>query len=189
MNQFLADCSECGRHLCHAMLLPRQESAEALARFRRDGTLDLGTARVERHGKAAVLLLSNKRLLNSEDNATQTATEIGAQCASSIPTARSRCCAATWCRGQICRPSRVQRRHQPQAYLLRQDPLPVVPGPLPGLREQDVRGLARPEVRPDEVSGDSIESCGSRRSRPSRSAAAARSCWRPTSTSPRATPT
>src|SRR5690348_16492405 len=28
-NQFLAD-PECGRHLCHAMLLPREESAEAL---------------------------------------------------------------------------------------------------------------------------------------------------------------
>jgi thioesterase DpgC len=76
-NQFLAD-PECGRHLCHAMLLPRPESADALAKFRRDGRLDLGTARVERQGKAAVLLLSNKRFLNAEDNATQTATEIGA---------------------------------------------------------------------------------------------------------------
>jgi thioesterase DpgC len=76
-NQFLAD-PECGRHLCHAMLLPREEAAEALAKFRRDGKLDLGTAKVERHGKAAVLLLSNERFLNAEDNATQTATEIGA---------------------------------------------------------------------------------------------------------------
>src|SRR5882724_7093376 len=31
-NQFLAD-PECGLHLCHAMLLPREESAEALAKF------------------------------------------------------------------------------------------------------------------------------------------------------------
>ena len=76
-NQFLAD-PECGRHLCHAMLLPREESAEALAKFRRDGRLDLGTAKVERRGKAAVLLLSNRRFLNAEDNATQPATEIGA---------------------------------------------------------------------------------------------------------------
>src|SRR6185295_13536381 len=76
-NQFLA-APECGRHLCHAMLLPREESAEALAKFRRDGKLDLGTAKVERQGKAAVLLLSNKRFLNSEDNSTQAMTEIGA---------------------------------------------------------------------------------------------------------------
>ncbi len=59
-NQFLAD-PECGRHLCHAMLLPREESSDALAKFRRDGHLDLGTARVERHGKAAVLLLETAK--------------------------------------------------------------------------------------------------------------------------------
>ena len=76
-NQLLAD-TEAGLHLCHAMLLPREESPEALAKFLRDGSLDLGGARVERHGKAAVLLLSNKRFLNSEDNYTQVATEIGA---------------------------------------------------------------------------------------------------------------
>src|SRR5204862_4072122 len=46
-NQFLAD-RECGLHLCHAMLLPREESADALAKFRRDGRLDLGGAKVER---------------------------------------------------------------------------------------------------------------------------------------------
>ena len=39
------------------MLLPREESTEALAKFLRDGKLDLGFARVERQGKAAVLLL------------------------------------------------------------------------------------------------------------------------------------
>jgi len=76
-NQFLAD-PDCGLHLCHAMLLPREESAEALAKFLRDGRLDLGFARVERQGKAAVLLLANKRFLNSEDNSTQPATEIAA---------------------------------------------------------------------------------------------------------------
>ena len=76
-NQFLAD-PVCGLHLCHAMLLPREESTEALAKFLRDGKLDLGFAKVERQGKAAVLLLANKRFLNSEDNSTQPATEIAA---------------------------------------------------------------------------------------------------------------
>jgi thioesterase DpgC len=96
-NQFLAD-AECGLHLCHAMLLPREESPEALAKFLRDGRLDLGFARVERQGKAAVLMLANKRFLNAEDNSTQPATEIAAETsARSIRTARLRCCAATWC--------------------------------------------------------------------------------------------
>ena len=40
-------------------------------------------------------------------------------------------------RGQVCRPPHLQRRHQPHAPLLRQDPVPVVPDPRPGLREQD----------------------------------------------------
>ncbi|MBM3642757.1 MAG: enoyl-CoA hydratase/isomerase family protein [Alphaproteobacteria bacterium] len=77
LNRFLA-CPVRGIHLCHTMLLARPESAEALAKFLRDGSLDLGGARVERQGKAAVLLLSNPRFLNSEDMFTQTATEIGA---------------------------------------------------------------------------------------------------------------
>ncbi len=52
-------------------------------------------------------------------------------------------------RGQVCRPPHLQCRHQPHAPLLRQDPVPVVPGPRPGLREQDdararqARGAAR----------------------------------------------
>ena len=97
-NQFLAD-PECGLHLCHAMLLPREESAEALAKFLRDGRLDLGFARVERQGKAAVLLLANKRFLNSEDNSTQPATEIARRrLHPRSARARSRCCAATSCR-------------------------------------------------------------------------------------------
>ena len=40
-----------GRHLCHAMLLPRPESQEALAKLATDGALDLGAVRLERHGR------------------------------------------------------------------------------------------------------------------------------------------
>jgi (3,5-dihydroxyphenyl)acetyl-CoA 1,2-dioxygenase len=65
-----------GRHLCHAMLLPRRESAEHLARFARDGVVDLGPARVERRGRAAYLTAQNPRYLNAEDNTTLDAMEI-----------------------------------------------------------------------------------------------------------------
>ena len=61
-NQLLAD-PESGLHLCHAMLLPREESPEALAKFLRDGSLDLGGARVERHGKAAGILVHSATLV------------------------------------------------------------------------------------------------------------------------------
>jgi thioesterase DpgC len=56
-----------GRHLCHAMLLPRPETAELLPKLARDGRIDLGAASVELRGKAAILTLSNPRYLNAED--------------------------------------------------------------------------------------------------------------------------
>ena len=61
---------EAGLHLCHAMLLPRPETEEHLARFVADGVLDLGTARLERRGKAVLLTATNPRYLNAEDSST-----------------------------------------------------------------------------------------------------------------------
>ena len=66
----------CGSHLCHAMLTPRPETAEALARFAVEGRLDLGAAVVERRGRAAWLTARNPRYLNAEDAATLDAMEI-----------------------------------------------------------------------------------------------------------------
>jgi thioesterase DpgC len=62
--------ARCGLHLCHAMLLPRPESASLLAQFERDGRLALDGASIERRGKAAVITQSNPRFLNAEDQAT-----------------------------------------------------------------------------------------------------------------------
>lgn len=59
-----------GRHLVHAMLLPRPETADCLQRFQRDGVLDLGAARLERHGRTVHLIASNPRFLNAEDQTT-----------------------------------------------------------------------------------------------------------------------
>jgi thioesterase DpgC len=56
-----------GAHLCHAMLLPTPGALELLPKFRADGRLDLGAARIERHGKAAIVTVSNPRFLNAED--------------------------------------------------------------------------------------------------------------------------
>jgi enoyl-CoA hydratase/carnithine racemase len=60
----------CGRHLCQAMLLPRQEAQAALPRFERDGVVELDGASVCRLGKAAIVTQSNPRFLNAEDQAT-----------------------------------------------------------------------------------------------------------------------
>lgn len=156
-NQFLAD-PDCGLHLCHAMLLPREESAEALAKFRRDGRVDLGTARVERQGKAAVLLLSNRRFLNSEDNATQAATEIGADVC-----ILDRESEVAVLRGDVVPEGKYAGRRVFNAGI---NLTHLYHGRIPflwflvrdlGFVNKMFRGLARPDIPPDEVAGDSIE--------------------------------
>ncbi|HWA36509.1 MAG TPA: enoyl-CoA hydratase/isomerase family protein [Burkholderiales bacterium] len=59
-----------GSHLCHAMLLPREDSHAALERYRRQGELQLAGAHVKRAGKAAVVTMQNPRFLNAEDEST-----------------------------------------------------------------------------------------------------------------------
>ncbi|WP_158818387.1 enoyl-CoA hydratase-related protein [Methylocapsa sp. S129] len=65
-----------GEHLCHAMLLPRPESAALAVEFAAKGALDLGAARLTRVGKAVHLDMINPRFLNAEDTTTLGATEI-----------------------------------------------------------------------------------------------------------------
>jgi thioesterase DpgC len=59
-----------GRHLCHAMLLPREESRRLASEFEAKGELSLEGARLHREGKAAVVTMRNPRYLNAEDEAT-----------------------------------------------------------------------------------------------------------------------
>jgi thioesterase DpgC len=66
-----------GGHLVHAMLRPKEESLQLLGTFRREGVVDLGTAMVERRGKAGYLYLRNTRFLNAEDDSTTNAMEMG----------------------------------------------------------------------------------------------------------------
>lgn len=156
-NQLLAD-PESGLHLCHAMLLPREESADALAKFQRDGMLDLGFARVERQGKASVLLLSNRRFLNSEDNSTQAATEIGADVC-----ILDRQSEVAVLRGDVVPEGKYAGRRVYNAGI---NLTHLYYGKIPflwflirdmGFVNKMFRGLARPDVPPDEVAGDSIE--------------------------------
>jgi thioesterase DpgC len=65
-----------GEHLCHAMLLPRPESAALGAQFAARGSLDLGAARLTRCGKAVHLDMINPRFLNAEDDTTLAQTEL-----------------------------------------------------------------------------------------------------------------
>jgi thioesterase DpgC len=156
-NQLLAD-PEAGMHLCHAMLLPREESAEALAKFLRDGRLDLGAAKVERRGKAAILLLANPRFLNSEDASTQIATEIGADVCILDPQSK-----IAVLRGDVVPEGKYAGRRVFNAGI---NLTHLYYGKIPflwflirdlGFVNKMTRGVARTNVPPDEVSGDSIE--------------------------------
>ena len=65
-----------GRHLCHAMLLPRPEAEALLPQFAREGRVALDGASVHRHGKAAVVTQNNPRFLNAEDQTSLDGAEI-----------------------------------------------------------------------------------------------------------------
>ena len=64
-----------GTHLCHAMLLPKEEAFNRGGKFIKDGVADFGPAKVERRGKTAIVTIQNPRFLNAEDNDTLADTE------------------------------------------------------------------------------------------------------------------
>src|SRR3954468_13357154 len=59
-----------GGHLCHAMLLPREESLAKLAEYEHAGVMRFAGAQVERQGKASIVTMTNPRYLNAEDAST-----------------------------------------------------------------------------------------------------------------------
>jgi thioesterase DpgC len=65
-----------GTHLCHAMLLRREDSREKFSEFDRRGEIELGGVHLARQGKAAVLTMRNPRYLNAEDESTLDGMEI-----------------------------------------------------------------------------------------------------------------
>jgi enoyl-CoA hydratase/carnithine racemase len=65
-----------GRHLVESMLVPKPEAVDLIDSFSHTGAVDLGLARVQRQGRAAVLELCNPRHLNAEDDNTLGPTEI-----------------------------------------------------------------------------------------------------------------
>jgi thioesterase DpgC len=157
LSRVLAD-ERAGLHLCHAMLLPRAESGDALAEFEKRGILDLKAARLERRGKAVEFTLLNPRYLNAEDDATLDAEEIVVDVAILDPASEI----AIFRGGVVENPKYAGRRifgaginltHLyrgmiPFVWFMRRDM---------GLVHKFLRGVARPEVLPDDVNGTGIE--------------------------------
>lgn len=80
LARVLAD-QDNGMHLCQAMLRPKDGWQDDAARFRKDGVIDYGPARVERLGKTAIVTIQNPRFLNAEDNDTLSDTEMASDVA------------------------------------------------------------------------------------------------------------
>jgi thioesterase DpgC len=147
-----------GRHLCHAMLLPRAESREALARFTTDGALDLGSSRLERKGGAVHLLAGNPRYLNAEDQTTIAAMEIAVDVAILDPASD-----IAVLRGAKVEHAKYAGRHIFGAGI---NLTHLYRGQIPyiwyiqrdlGFVHKFLRGVARPDALPDDVRGFGVE--------------------------------
>ncbi|MGB6535000.1 MAG: enoyl-CoA hydratase/isomerase family protein [Xanthobacteraceae bacterium] len=147
-----------GRHLCHAMLLPRPETPEHLRKLATDGRVDFATVGVERRGKAALVTARNPRFLNAEDETTIDAMEIAVDLAILDPATDI----AVLRGGAVDHPKYSGRRlfgaginlthlyrgRIPFVWFLKRDL---------GFVHKFFRGVARPEALPDDVHGTAIE--------------------------------
>ncbi len=147
-----------GRHLCHAMLLPRPESAEILAKLEADGVVDLGPAHIQRRGKAIILTASNPRFLNAEDNTTIDAMETAVDAAildpaTDVAVLRGSVVEHPKYRGRRLFGAGINLTHLyrgqiPFVWFLKRDL---------GFVHKFFRGVARPDALPDDVHGTAIE--------------------------------
>jgi thioesterase DpgC len=143
-----------GLHLCHAMLLPREESREHLPRYLAEGRVALAGARLERRGRVACLELTNPRYLNAEDDGTLGGTEVAVDLALLDPAAevivlRGGLVDHARYRGRRVFSSGINLTHLyhgriPFVWYLERDL---------GLVNKIYRGVARPDVAPEEPGG------------------------------------
>ena len=157
VSAVLAD-AQAGRHLCHAMLLPRAESLGRLAELERSGRLDLGAAEVFRAGTACCVVQKNPRHLNAEDDTTLAAAETAVDLAILDPA--TQICVL---RGGVVDSGKFKGRRVlgsginltrlyhgrvPFIWFLQRDL---------GVMNKIYRGLAREEAPPDDVTGQTLE--------------------------------
>ena len=154
---FLAQ-PEAGRHLCHAMLLPRPEAVERLSELQKAGRIELGQVEVRREGKASIVTLKNPRHMNAEDNSTLDNTEIAVDLAildpaTEIAVLRGDTVNAGQFRGRRVLGSGINLTHLYQGkipyiwYLQREL----------GFVHKFFRGVAGESCPPDDVTGETID--------------------------------
>jgi thioesterase DpgC len=150
--------AEAGRHLLHAMLLPHPETAERLPHLLEHGSIDLGQANVTRMGKASVLEMRNPRFLNAMDDTITGPMEIATDLAILDPETQI----AVIRGGVVENPKYAGRRLFSAGInltLLYQGKVSFLfyIRHLLGWENKWLRGLACPELPPDEVVGATQE--------------------------------
>jgi len=147
-----------GRHLCHAMLLPRPGTLARLAELKANGRVDLGAAEVLRKGRASYVIQKNPRHLNAEDASTLAAAETAVDLALLDP--QTAICVL---RGDVVRSGKFDGRRVLGAGInlthLYQGKVPFI-----WYLERDLgvvnkiyRGLASEDALPDDVNGKTLE--------------------------------
>jgi thioesterase DpgC len=146
----------CGRHLCHAMLLPRPDSAERLADLTAHGAVDFGAAAVSRLGRASLVEMKHPRFLNALDDTTLDAIEAAVDLAILDPAN-----AIAVLRGGFVDHPKYARVFSSGINLTR-----LYRGEISylfyikhilGFENKMLRGLARPDCPPDEATGSTTE--------------------------------
>ncbi|MGB7037975.1 MAG: enoyl-CoA hydratase/isomerase family protein [Xanthobacteraceae bacterium] len=147
-----------GMHLCHAMLLPRPEAAEQSRRFAERGKLEFEGATLERRGKAAVVTMRNPRYLNAEDETTLDGLETAVDVAtldpeSGIAVLRGGAVEHAKHRGRRLFSAGINLTHIYRGkisfvWYIKRDM---------GLVNKLFRGVARPDLSPDEMAGGTTE--------------------------------
>ncbi len=145
----------CGRHLCHAMLLPQPESGERLAELTARGTIDFGAA-VSRLGRASLVEMKHPRFLNALDDTTLDAIEAAVDLAILDPAT-----GIAVLRGGLVDHPKYSRVFSSGINLTR-----LYRGEISylfyikhilGFENKMLRGLARPDSPPDEITGSTTE--------------------------------
>jgi (3,5-dihydroxyphenyl)acetyl-CoA 1,2-dioxygenase len=146
----------CGRHLCHAMLLPRPETCERLAELTARGALDLGAAAVSRLGRASLIEMKHPRFLNALDDTTLDDIEASVDLAILDPATAI----AVLRGGPVDHPkharvfsaginlTRLYRGEISYLFYIKH---------ILGFENKMLRGLARPDCPPDEITGSTTE--------------------------------
>ena len=136
LAHILAD-PRCGTHLCHAMLLPRPETAAALATLAAQGFVDLGPVRRRAAWPGGASAEQQPALSECRGPGHDQCDGNRRGCRDAGPRDGNRGAArAAGGARQICRTAHLRRRHQPDASVSRNDSVSLVSAARTGVRAQ-----------------------------------------------------